>query len=192
MLDRLTAKESRIVGYVVQGLRNREIASLLGTTEQVVKNYLRSVYRKLGVSGRLELALTRTLPAHNIIRPDSADSTTVAKIKSNRPQFKRSRPTLEQRQAEMRARIRKEAERQRAEWEAGRSNQPQRSKQANPQPPTKPSVELMNVSQASKYLAIKPDMLYKLADAVRSLSNRSEDDQTPEPLFITILVSGGA
>ena len=29
----------------------------MGTTEQVVKNYLRKVYDKLGVSDRLELAL---------------------------------------------------------------------------------------------------------------------------------------
>ena len=34
-----------------------EIASEIGTTEQVVKNYLRKVYDKLGVSDRLELAL---------------------------------------------------------------------------------------------------------------------------------------
>ena len=34
-----------------------EIAQRLGTTEQVIKNYLRSVYDKTGVSDRLELAL---------------------------------------------------------------------------------------------------------------------------------------
>ena len=33
------------------------IALRLGTTEQVIKNYLRSVYDKTGVSDRLELAL---------------------------------------------------------------------------------------------------------------------------------------
>ena len=38
-------------------MRNREIAQEVGTTEQVIKNYLRKVYDKLGVSDRLELAL---------------------------------------------------------------------------------------------------------------------------------------
>jgi predicted transcriptional regulator len=38
-------------------MRNKEIAYQIGTTEQVVKNYLRKVYDKLGVSDRLELAL---------------------------------------------------------------------------------------------------------------------------------------
>jgi len=55
--DRLTAKELRIVALIVQGYKNKEIASQLGTTEQVIKNYLRNVYDKIGVSDRLELAL---------------------------------------------------------------------------------------------------------------------------------------
>ena len=55
--DRLTAKELRIVALIVQGYKNKEIASQLGTTEQVIKNYLRKVYDKIGVSDRLELAL---------------------------------------------------------------------------------------------------------------------------------------
>jgi DNA-binding NarL/FixJ family response regulator len=55
--DRLTPKELKIVALIVQGFKNKEIASLLGTTEQVVKNYLRNVYDKIGVSDRLELAL---------------------------------------------------------------------------------------------------------------------------------------
>ena len=38
-------------------MKNKEIAREVGTTEQVVKNYLRKVYDKLGVSDRLELAL---------------------------------------------------------------------------------------------------------------------------------------
>jgi predicted transcriptional regulator len=38
-------------------MKNKEIAQRVGTTEQVVKNYLRKVYDKLGVADRLELAL---------------------------------------------------------------------------------------------------------------------------------------
>lgn len=55
--DRLTPKELRIVALIVQGCKNKEIALRLTTTEQVVKNYLRSIYDKTGVSDRLELAL---------------------------------------------------------------------------------------------------------------------------------------
>src|SRR5881275_2557573 len=53
----LTPKESLIVSCVTQGMKNKEIAQRVNTTEQVVKNYLRKVYDKLGVSDRLELAL---------------------------------------------------------------------------------------------------------------------------------------
>ena len=55
--DRLTPKEMRIVALIVQGCKNREIAHRLHTTEQVIKNYLRSIYDKTGVGDRLELAL---------------------------------------------------------------------------------------------------------------------------------------
>ena len=54
---RLSDKELLIVSCVTQGMRNKEIAQEVGTTEQVVKNYLRKIYDKLGVSDRLELAL---------------------------------------------------------------------------------------------------------------------------------------
>ncbi len=53
----LTPKEALIVSCVTQGMKNKEIAQRVGTTEQVVKNYLRKVYDKLGVADRLELAL---------------------------------------------------------------------------------------------------------------------------------------
>jgi len=55
--DRLTPKELKIVALIVQGCKNKEIAVRLSTTEQVIKNYLRSIYDKTGVSDRLELAL---------------------------------------------------------------------------------------------------------------------------------------
>ncbi len=54
---RLSEKEMLIIGGVTQGLKNKDIALEVGTTEQVVKNYLRKIYDKLGVSDRLELAL---------------------------------------------------------------------------------------------------------------------------------------
>jgi DNA-binding NarL/FixJ family response regulator len=54
---RLSPKELSIITCITQGKRNKEIAFQLGTTEQVIKNYLRKIYDKLGVSDRLELAL---------------------------------------------------------------------------------------------------------------------------------------
>lgn len=54
---RLSDKEMLIISGVTQGLKNKDIAREVGTTEQVVKNYLRKIYDKLQVSDRLELAL---------------------------------------------------------------------------------------------------------------------------------------
>jgi DNA-binding NarL/FixJ family response regulator len=73
---RLTDKELLIVACVTQGMKNKEIATEVGTTEQVVKNYLRKVYDKLGVSDRLELALYcihhRLLQGIKVPRPGEA------------------------------------------------------------------------------------------------------------------------
>jgi DNA-binding CsgD family transcriptional regulator len=55
--DRLTAKEVQVATLVWQGLTNKDIARVLTTSEQVVKNYLRTTFDKLGVWTRLELAL---------------------------------------------------------------------------------------------------------------------------------------
>jgi DNA-binding CsgD family transcriptional regulator len=55
--DRLTAKEIQVATLVWQGLTNKDIAGVLLTSEQVVKNYLRTTFDKLGVWTRLELAL---------------------------------------------------------------------------------------------------------------------------------------
>jgi len=55
--DRLSEKELRVVALVVRGYKNREIAAHMETSEQVVKNALRQIFDKIGVSDRLELAL---------------------------------------------------------------------------------------------------------------------------------------
>jgi DNA-binding NarL/FixJ family response regulator len=54
---RLSEKEMLIISGVTQGLKNKDIAREAGTTEQVVKNYLRKIYDKLQITDRLELAL---------------------------------------------------------------------------------------------------------------------------------------
>ena len=50
-------REQRVIALVAQGLKNKEVASEIGTTEHVVKNYLRVIYDKLGLWNRVELAL---------------------------------------------------------------------------------------------------------------------------------------
>jgi DNA-binding NarL/FixJ family response regulator len=55
--DRLSKKELQIIGLLVQGYKNKDIAQALNNSEQVIKNYLRSIFDKTGVSDRLELAL---------------------------------------------------------------------------------------------------------------------------------------
>lgn len=55
--EQLSCTEIRVAVMVWQGLTNPQIASVIGTTEQVIKNHLRSVFDKLGVWSRLELAL---------------------------------------------------------------------------------------------------------------------------------------
>ena len=68
---RLNQKEMLIIAGITQGKRNKEIAYQLGTTEQVVKNYLRKIYDKLGVSDRLELAL---YCLHHQLHKNAADA----------------------------------------------------------------------------------------------------------------------
>src|SRR5271156_4836343 len=72
---RLSPKELAIITCITQGKRNKEIAFQLGTTEQVIKNYLRKIYDKLGVSDRLELAL---YCLHNKIIQVDADEDVIA------------------------------------------------------------------------------------------------------------------
>lgn len=56
-IDTLTRREKTVISCLTQGWRNREIAQHLTITEQTVKNHLRSIYDKVGVSDRLELVL---------------------------------------------------------------------------------------------------------------------------------------
>jgi two-component system, NarL family, nitrate/nitrite response regulator NarL len=53
----VTESDRRIITLVAQGLRNQDIAAVLGITEQGVKNRLRKIYDKLGVWNRVEVAL---------------------------------------------------------------------------------------------------------------------------------------
>jgi two-component system nitrate/nitrite response regulator NarL len=53
----LTPRETEIVRLVAQGNGTRRLAEELGVSEKTVRNHLVSIYDKLGVSDRLELAI---------------------------------------------------------------------------------------------------------------------------------------
>jgi DNA-binding NarL/FixJ family response regulator len=53
----LTNREFDIIGAIVAGWSNRNIASRLSISEDTVKHHLTSIFDKLAVSSRLELAL---------------------------------------------------------------------------------------------------------------------------------------
>ena len=55
--EQMNWTEIDIATLVWQGRTNPEIARLLSTSEQVIKNHLRSIFDKLGVFSRLELAI---------------------------------------------------------------------------------------------------------------------------------------
>jgi len=78
--DRLTPKEMQIVALIVQGCKNKEIALQLGTKEQVIKNYLRGIYDKTGVSDRLELALFTI--HHRVLAEAAAKAGNLIQMKS--------------------------------------------------------------------------------------------------------------
>jgi DNA-binding NarL/FixJ family response regulator len=79
---RLSEKELAIIACITRGMRNKEIAYQIGTTEQVIKNYLRKVYDKLGVSDRLELAL---YCLHHRILKNETDAAEVTYAETSAP-----------------------------------------------------------------------------------------------------------
>jgi len=54
---RLTAREREVIPLLVAGLRNQDIAARLGIGEGTVRHHLTAIYAKLGVPGRVALAL---------------------------------------------------------------------------------------------------------------------------------------
>jgi DNA-binding NarL/FixJ family response regulator len=56
-LDRLTLRESEVTALLARGLQNKEIARTLFLSENTIRKYTETIYRKLGVNSRLEVAL---------------------------------------------------------------------------------------------------------------------------------------
>ena len=55
-VESLTTRELRVVDLVGEGLQNKQIADLLKVSTSTVQNHLRTIFRKVGVSDRLNLA----------------------------------------------------------------------------------------------------------------------------------------
>ena len=53
----LSSREMEVLSYVTQGMSNKEIALLLGISQQTVKNHVTSLLRKLGVEDRTQAAI---------------------------------------------------------------------------------------------------------------------------------------
>ncbi len=54
---RLSPRERQLVGLLIEGLRNKEIATRMNITEGTVKAYLSRLFEKTGASDRFELAM---------------------------------------------------------------------------------------------------------------------------------------
>jgi two-component system nitrate/nitrite response regulator NarL len=65
----LTPRELEVVGCIVEGCSNRDIAKQFSISEETVKRHLSNIFDKTGVSTRLELALFAI--AHQLVMPQA-------------------------------------------------------------------------------------------------------------------------
>jgi len=63
----LTPREMEVVGCIVEGCSNRDIAKQFSLSEETVKRHLSNIFDKTGVSTRLELAMFAI--AHHLVDP---------------------------------------------------------------------------------------------------------------------------
>jgi two-component system nitrate/nitrite response regulator NarL len=63
----LTPRELEVVGCIVEGCSNRDVAKQFAISEETVKRHLSNIFDKTGVSTRLELALFAI--AHQLVLP---------------------------------------------------------------------------------------------------------------------------
>jgi DNA-binding NarL/FixJ family response regulator len=57
VLHRLTPREREVLGYIASGADNLKIAVYLGISERTVKAHITSIYRKLDVENRTQMAM---------------------------------------------------------------------------------------------------------------------------------------
>jgi DNA-binding NarL/FixJ family response regulator len=65
----LTPREMEVVGCIVEGCSNRDIARQFTLSEETVKRHLSNIFDKTGVSTRLELAMFAI--AHHLVDPSA-------------------------------------------------------------------------------------------------------------------------
>ncbi|ACO34302.1 MULTISPECIES: response regulator transcription factor [Acidobacterium] len=65
----LTPREMEVVGCIVEGCSNRDIAKQFTLSEETVKRHLSNIFDKTGVSTRLELAMFAI--AHHLVDPSA-------------------------------------------------------------------------------------------------------------------------
>ena len=71
-------RQQQVIEFVAQGLKNCEVAELMGTTEFVIKNHLRVIYDKLGLWNRVELALWYEARQHETRQEENQHGRTMA------------------------------------------------------------------------------------------------------------------
>ena len=65
----LTPREMEVIGCIVEGCSNRDIAKQFNLSEETVKRHLSNIFDKTGVSTLLELAMFAI--AHELVNPSS-------------------------------------------------------------------------------------------------------------------------
>ncbi len=67
----LTEREREIVALICEGLQNNDISTRLHISGTTVRNHLSAIFSKLGVTGRLELAIYAF--QHGLVKPPQKD-----------------------------------------------------------------------------------------------------------------------
>jgi DNA-binding NarL/FixJ family response regulator len=78
ILSLLSKREREVVGYLVEGFTNREIAETLRISQHTVKNYLFKIFEKVGMSNRVELVF-------NLLSDGAVSRTENATVRGSRP-----------------------------------------------------------------------------------------------------------
>jgi DNA-binding NarL/FixJ family response regulator len=56
-MQALTSREREVAKMVASGYSNYDVANMLGVSVQTVKNHLQSIFRKMALANRVELAI---------------------------------------------------------------------------------------------------------------------------------------
>ena len=82
-LSTSTPREREVVLLIGEGVTNKEVASRLMMTEHTVKAHMTTIFRKLGLSGRVQLALLANQSGRGPTSPPSSDAPSAGKPQSS-------------------------------------------------------------------------------------------------------------